>query len=213
MTGLEMYEIAMFGSFVAMLVGLLLFHHHKNIVVMLGLVALSVLFSSHMGGISDWLTHFNDPHRKHLLMDLALLIPAFALVAHYFEHSGASHGLARVLRRDSALLWAVFTLSIALDNIAAALIGATILLAKYGKDAPFRMIIGCIGASNLGGGRIPRGRHHHGDDVYLQRSQDHGSRAVHGVHRDHSRDVCAHIVGREAWHQTPGLWCFLWPLS
>ncbi|MGE4157974.1 MAG: hypothetical protein AB7F75_02625 [Planctomycetota bacterium] len=155
--GMGPYEMIMFGLFVAMLGGLLVFHHHKNLVVTLGFLSLSGLFINHMGDIHAWVEHFGDEHRRHLLVELALLLPAFALVAYYFEHSGASHGLAQILRRDSALLWSVFVLSTVLDNIAAALIGATILLAKYGKDAPFRMIVGIIGASNLGGAGSPVG--------------------------------------------------------
>lgn len=172
------YEYIMFGTFIAMLVGLLLFHHHKNAVVYLGFATLAglFLFWGQGGDVIYFLHHYGiklgaEPaafaanellrdqgaHRFHLLMDLSLLIPAFALVAHYFEHSGASNSLARILRADWAVLWSVFWLSTVLDNIAAALIGATILLAKYGKDAPFRMIVGCICASNLGGAGSPVG--------------------------------------------------------
>lgn len=173
------YEYVMFGTFITMLVGLLMFHHHKNTVVYLGFAAMAglFLFWGQNGDFNYFLHHYGvkwfgaEPsafaanellrdqgaHRFHLLMDLSLLIPAFALVAHYFEHSGASSVLAKLLRADWAVLWSVFWLSTVLDNIAAALIGATILLAKYGKDAPFRMIVGCICASNLGGAGSPVG--------------------------------------------------------
>lgn len=152
------YVQGMFGLFIVMLGGLLLFHHHKLRVVGIGFAMLTAVFASKMGGLEVWAHHFAEPHRAHLLMNLALLLPAFALVAHYFEHSGASYGLARLLKSDTALLWTVFWLSTVLDNIAAALIGATILLAKYGKEnIPFSMIVGLIGASNLGGAGSPVG--------------------------------------------------------
>jgi Na+/H+ antiporter NhaD/arsenite permease-like protein len=48
-------------------------------------------------------------------------------------------------------------LSTVLDNIAAAMIGGTILLSRYENDAPFRMLVGIICASNLGGAGSPVG--------------------------------------------------------
>lgn len=156
---MSIYVIVMFAMFVGMLVGLLLFHHHKLPVVAIGFAALSALFISHYPhGVEHWMHHFAEHHRSHLLINLGLLLPAFALVAYYFEHSGASFGLAKILKSDIALLWVVFTLSIVLDNIAAALIGGTIVLAKYGKaNVPFMLLVGVIGASNLGGAGSPVG--------------------------------------------------------
>jgi Na+/H+ antiporter NhaD/arsenite permease-like protein len=154
---MELYVGGMFAMFVSMLVGLLLFHHHKLPVVAIGFAILSVAFISH-GGLEHWMHHFAEHHRSHLLINLALLLPAFALVAYYFEHSGASNGLAKMLTSDAALLWVVFFLSTVLDNIAAAMIGGTIILAKYGMgNVPFSMIVGVIGSSNLGGAGSPVG--------------------------------------------------------
>ncbi len=163
---MSLYVGGMFAAFVGMLVGLLLFHHHKLRVVAIGFAMLTVAFTVHSNGIEPWVEHFMEHwvehfmehHRSHLLINLALLLPAFALVAYYFELSGASYGLAKVLKSDIALMWVVFLLSIILDNIAAALIGGTIVLAKYGAgNVPFRMLVGVIGASNLGGAGSPIG--------------------------------------------------------
>lgn len=152
------YVQGMFGLFIAMLVGLLLFHRHKLWVVGIGFAVLTAVFMWNMGGWDVWVDHFREKHRSHLLINLALLLPAFALVAYYFERSGASLGLARVLQSDVALLWSIFWMSTILDNIAAALIGGMILLAKYGKtNIPFKMIVGVIGAANLGGAGSPVG--------------------------------------------------------
>ncbi|MBM3227893.1 hypothetical protein FJZ27_03470 [Candidatus Peribacteria bacterium] len=152
------YAIGMFVMFLMMLVGLLLFHHHKLWVVMIGFITLSLTFKEQHNGWHTLVNHFMEHHRSHLLFNLWLLLPAFALVAYYFEHSGASHGLAKILKSDVALLWVVFLLSTVLDNIAAALIGGTIVLAKYGAPrVPFLLLIGVIGASNLGGAGSPVG--------------------------------------------------------
>lgn len=153
---MEPLSILAFVLFVLMLAGLLRYHHHKIPVVAAGFATLAVLFVSQRG-VGGFGHHFADPHRAHLLINLALLLPGFALVAHYFEQSGASHGIARVITSDALVLWAVFILSTVLDNIAACMIGGTILLARYGQDAPFRMLIGVICASNLGGAGSPVG--------------------------------------------------------
>lgn len=154
--------------FVAMLVGLLLLHHHKLWVVIAGFLVIGATFVWGHGwteegvslseGLTEFAHHFSEWHRFHLLYNLTLMLPGFALVAHYFEHSGASQGIAKMLRKDALVLWAVFWLSMILDNIAAAMIGGTILLAMYGKGrVPFPMLIGIICASNLGGAGSPVG--------------------------------------------------------
>ncbi len=143
-------------AFVAMLVGLLVFHHRKNQVVGIGFAALTLCFLVKHGGWG-YVHHLTEHHRAHLLLNLAGLLPGFALVAHYFEHSGAAEKISRVLRTDASILWTVFWLSTFLDNIAAAMIGGVILLSVYGKHTPFRLIVSVIAASNLGGAGSPVG--------------------------------------------------------
>lgn len=106
-----------------------------------------------------YLEHLGEHHRLHLLWNLAAILPGFTLVSYYFEHSGAADAIARSWfgRTDTRVLWVVFTLSIVLDNIAAAMIGATIVAAMYGQHPPFRMIVAIVMASNLGGAPSPVG--------------------------------------------------------
>lgn len=147
-----------FVLFCLMLGGLTLFHKDKLKVVAGGFLAITLWFVWYRGGTMPWVEHlFYEWHRFHLLYNLALLLPGFALVAHYFEESGASHRLAQVLKSDSSLLWSVFWLSTILDNIAAAMIGGTIVLARYGKHPHVRLLIAVICASNLGGAGSPVG--------------------------------------------------------
>ncbi len=180
---MDWFFVASFALFVLMLVGLMIFHHHKLHIVICGFVLLSVMFMVHHQGLLPWGHHFAEHHRQHLLIQLSLLLPGFALAAHYFEHSGASRAIAERLdwsgakermerslgawtgkafgwcfTRDVVLLWIVYWLSTVLDNIAAAMIGGTILMALYGSgNIPFRMLVGIIGASNLGGAGSPVG--------------------------------------------------------
>lgn len=143
--------------FLLMLVGLLLFHHHKLWVVAAGGGLISIIFMTGHG-LGGYVHHFAEWHRCHLLYNLILLLPVFALAADCFERCGASNSLAKILKSDAMLLWIVFWLSTILDNIAACMIGGTILLAVYGKgNVPFSMLIGVICASNLGGAGSPVG--------------------------------------------------------
>lgn len=143
--------------FLLMLGGLLIFHHHKLVVVALGGLIISNIFAF-VHGFDGFTHHFSEWHRFHLLYNLTLLLPVFALVADSFERCGASNGLAKLLKTDTAILWTVFWLSTVLDNIAACMIGGTILLAVYGRgNVPFVMLIGVICASNLGGAGSPVG--------------------------------------------------------
>lgn len=148
---------ATFALFFSMLAGLLLFHHHKLPVVVGGFSIIAIMFAA-VNGAGGLVSHFSEWHRFHLLYNLAFLLPGFSLVAYYFEDSGASHGMAKLLKTDAMILWSVFALSTILDNIAACMIGGTILIAVYGrKNVPFSMLVGVICASNLGGAGSPVG--------------------------------------------------------
>lgn len=174
----QVYVPGMFLGFVAMLAMLMVFHHHKMYAVGGGFIGLSLMFIAYKGA-PEWVHHFAEHHRRHLLLQLAMLLPGFSLAAHYFEESGASRSIAQrldwssllrpfgaslrpyiapLVSQDTVLLWCVFWLSTVLDNIAAAMIGGTILMALYGSgNVPFSMLIGVIAASNLGGAGSPVG--------------------------------------------------------
>lgn len=142
-----------FAVFFVMLTGLLFFHRRKLRVAAAGFTFMSVLYIVELG-LGHYAGHLSEQHRWHLLANLALLIPGFTVVSYYFEHSGASDRLALswLVRTDTRLLWTVFMLSVGVDNIAACMIGGQLLLSRYGGgNVPFRMLIGVIGAANLGG--------------------------------------------------------------
>jgi len=123
-------------------------------------LAVLVLATLHFRDVfPPYLDHLGEHHRFHLLWNLAAILPGFTLVSHYFEHSGAAAAIARswFARTDARVLWCVFILSIFLDNIAAAMIGATIIASIYGHHPPFNLIVAIVMASNLGGAPSPVG--------------------------------------------------------
>jgi len=141
--------------FVMMLGGLLFLHHHKLTVVTVGCAAMTAAFVS-LQGWSEWTHHFGEPHVRNLLLNLGFLIPGFSIVAAAFERCGIAEKI-----RDWAngnvgkILWTIFVLSIFLDNIAAAMIGG--ILVMGGPRPSFRMLVGIVAASNLGGAGSPIG--------------------------------------------------------
>lgn len=147
-----------FGLFILMLVALMLLHHYKLQVVLGGFAALTIWFVMKNGGLANWGEHFSDPHRIHLLFNLAILIPGFACVANAFERSGLANKIAAMITSVVTVMWIVFGLSIGLDNIAAAMIGGVLLKAVLGRTRPtFATLVGVNSASNLGGAGSPIG--------------------------------------------------------
>jgi len=145
-----------FFIFVAMLVGLMRLHHHKLQVVLSGFATLTIWFVVKNGGFAQWGEHFSEPHRVHLLINLAILIPGFASVANAFERSGSANKIAAKITSMTTVLWIVFWLSTVLDNIAAAMIGGVLLRALPGRTS-FPELVGVLCASNLGGAGSPIG--------------------------------------------------------
>lgn len=140
----------------------------KLIVITLGALVMSLLFVSQYafeGLLEHFLGHeHHAEERRHILFNLALLIPGFTMVAWYFEKSGACSWIERRLQSDGQLLHALFCLSAVLDNIATAMLGGSIVMARYGgviqhcrkTKTPlpawlFQLIIGVVASSNLGG--------------------------------------------------------------
>jgi hypothetical protein len=122
-----------FLLFGCVLAGVALFHHHTLRVALAGLVVITtykVLFSpfAHGAGLAGFASHL--AHEWVLLVNLLFLLVGFALLSKHFEESRVPAWLPRLLPDDwkgaFALLAIIFVLSSFLDNIAAALIGATI---------------------------------------------------------------------------------------
>lgn len=157
-----------FQVFIAALLALVAFHHHKLPAIALGCGVMAALFIADHGW-RQLVDHFfgHDAHaeeRRHIIGNLAVLLPGFAMIAYYFEHSGACAWIERRVQSDVGILWMVYGLSIGLDNIAAAMIGGSLVMARYRsvithcrtrrRNLPrwlFMLLIGVIAASNLGG--------------------------------------------------------------
>src|SRR5690606_29613084 len=83
------------------------------------------------------------------------LLLGFALLARHFEESGAPEVLPRVLpagwKGGFMLLAIIFVLSAFLDNIAAALIGATMAGVVYRRKVHIGFLAAIVASSNAGG--------------------------------------------------------------
>src|SRR4029079_10863113 len=89
------------------------------------------------------------------LANLFACVVGFALLSRHFELSQVPHWLPRVLPDDwkggLVLLALVFVLSSFLDNIAAAIIGATVAATVYRRRVHLGFLAAVVGASNAGG--------------------------------------------------------------
>jgi Na+/H+ antiporter NhaD/arsenite permease-like protein len=148
-------EFVLFG---ATLLGVALLHHRTFTVAMTGLVvivAYKLLFSTFAGqpGFAGLADHLN--HHWVEMANLGLLLLGFALLSRHFEESKLPD-LAPDILPDGwtgglALLAIVFVLSAFLDNIAGALIGATIAAHVYNKRVHIGFLAAIVAASNAGG--------------------------------------------------------------
>ena len=90
-----------------------------------------------------------------ILANLFALLVGFALLSRHFEESHVPHLLPRVLPDDwkggLVLLALVFVLSAFLDNIAAAIIGATVAATVYRHRLHIGFLAAIVAASNAGG--------------------------------------------------------------
>jgi Na+/H+ antiporter NhaD/arsenite permease-like protein len=146
-----------FVLFALTLLGVALFHHHTLRVALSGLAVVTiykVLASPFRegAGLPGLATHL--AHEWVVIANLGLLLTGFALLARHFEDSGVPEALPRVLPAGVAggfaLLTITFVLSSFLDNIAAALIGAT--MAKIVFPAVHIGYLAAIVAASNGGG-------------------------------------------------------------
>jgi Na+/H+ antiporter NhaD/arsenite permease-like protein len=135
-----------------------IFHHHTLAVALTGLAAIMAYKLGFTGfqtgpGLEGLGTHF--AHEWVILTNLLGLLLGFALLSKHFEDSHVPAVLPRVLPDDwkggFVLLAMIFVLSAFLDNIAAALIGATIAGAVYRRKVHIGYLAAIVAASNAGG--------------------------------------------------------------
>jgi Na+/H+ antiporter NhaD/arsenite permease-like protein len=148
-------EFMLFG---ATLIGVALFHHRTFTVAVIGLaviIAYKLFFSTFAGetGLPGLAAHL-DRHWIEIA-NLGLLLLGFALLSRHFEESKLPD-LAPDILPDNwtgglVLLGIVFVLSAFLDNIAGALIGATIAAHVYRKRVHIGFLAAIVAASNAGG--------------------------------------------------------------
>lgn len=148
-------EFILFG---ATLLGVALFHHRTFTVAVTGLIvilAYKLLFSTFQGhaGLEGFGLHLE--HHWVEITNLGLLLVGFALLSRHFEESKLPD-LAPDILPDGwtgglVLLGIVFVMSAFLDNIAGALIGATIAAHVYQRRIHIGFLAAIVAASNAGG--------------------------------------------------------------
>ena len=140
-------EFLLFG---ATLLGVAVFHHHTLKVALLGLLSIAA-YKAFTG--FDLLHHLATEWV--ILTNLIALLVGFALLSRHFEMSRVPQILPRILPDDwkggLVLLALVFVLSGFLDNIAAAIIGATIASTVYQRRLHVGFLAAIVAAANAGG--------------------------------------------------------------
>ncbi|MEZ5994914.1 MAG: SLC13 family permease [Hyphomonadaceae bacterium] len=147
-----------FVLFAATLVGVALLHHRTLTVAISGLAAIlayKLLFSSFAGhpGFEGFVLHLE--HQWIEIVNLGLLLLGFAILSRHFEQSQLPELAPDILPNDwkggLVLLILVFVFSGVLDNIAAALVGATVAAHVYRKKVHIGFLAAIVAASNAGG--------------------------------------------------------------
>jgi Na+/H+ antiporter NhaD/arsenite permease-like protein len=147
-----------FILFAATLLSVALFHHYVLQVALTGLTVIAgykILFTGFKfgPGFAGFGAHM--AHEWVLLVNLLCLLVGFALLARHFEDSGVPEVLPKLLPEGwlgpFVLLVIIFTLSGFLDNIAAALIGATVAASVFKRKVHIGYLAAIVAASNAGG--------------------------------------------------------------
>jgi Na+/H+ antiporter NhaD/arsenite permease-like protein len=148
-------EFLIFG---VTLLGVAIFHRHTLLIALLGLAvvaAYKVFYSGFHGqpGLLGLQWHLQEEWV--ILANLFALLVGFALLSRHFDQSQLPRLLPHVLPDDwqggVVLLALVFVLSAFLDNIAAAMIGATVAGTVYRNKLHIGYLAAIVAASNAGG--------------------------------------------------------------
>jgi Na+/H+ antiporter NhaD/arsenite permease-like protein len=147
-----------FVLFAATLLAVALFHHRTLAVALIGLGIITaykffVTGFAEAAGLEGLAAHI--VHEWVILTNLALLLTGFAILSRHFEQSNLPELAPKILPDDwkggLALLGLVFVASGFLDNIAAALIGATMARHIYRGRVNLGFLAAIVAASNAGG--------------------------------------------------------------
>jgi Na+/H+ antiporter NhaD/arsenite permease-like protein len=140
-----------FIIFAFILAGVALIHKYPMEVSLTGLAVLLI----YKLGFTDFNIISHLAHEWEILLNLFGLLIGFTILARHFEESGLPDLLPKYLPDDwkggFVLLVIVFILSSFLDNIAAAMIGATISITVYKRKVHVGYLAGIVAASNAGG--------------------------------------------------------------
>jgi Na+/H+ antiporter NhaD/arsenite permease-like protein len=147
-----------FILFGATLLCVALFHHYVLQVALTGLATITtykILFTGFKTGAGLAGFGLHMAHEWVLLVNLLCLLVGFALLARHFEDSGVPEVLPKLLPKGwlgpFMLLAIIFLMSGFLDNIAAALIGATVAASVFKRKVHIGYLAAIVAASNAGG--------------------------------------------------------------
>ena len=158
LTAHDLSVLVDFLLFAATLAGVAIFHRHTFAVAVTGLsvIILKKLLGTGFNegaGFPGLLAHFE--HEWVLIANLFLLLVGFALLARHFEASRIPDWMPAALPDNwtggFVLLALVFVLSSFLDNIAAALIGATVSRHVFKGRVRIGYLAAIVAAANAGG--------------------------------------------------------------
>ena len=142
------FEFLLFG---ATLLGVMIFNQHHLKVAFIGLASITAykLF------FTDLSVAEHAMHEAPLLLNLLGLLVGFELMAGHFQSSKLALKAPAILPNDwkgpFTLLFLIFVLSIFLDNIAAAIIGASLAKVVFQGKVRVGYLAAIVAASNAGG--------------------------------------------------------------